>query len=150
MTTRRICAEASIRSADRAAMAKPGRMHNKVAGAPDYDDPEFWDFRFATGRDVGEWLNSGEVLLDEVLSDLERRPDFEGAPRILHLGPGVSQLGMKLRDAFTERDWMGSGIVVSLIRRIAHSRPRARRLLTRISPAECRFLRRSRSHWSRS
>lgn len=116
---RRTRTEASMRSSYRAAMAKPGRMHNKLAGAPDYDDPEFWDFRFATGRDVGEWLNSGEALLDVVLSDLERRPDVEGAPRILHLGPGVSQLGMKLRDACTERDWMGSGIVVSLIARIA-------------------------------
>jgi hypothetical protein len=103
-------------------MAEPRRTHTKIAGAPDYDDPEFWDFRFATGRDPGEWLNSGEALLDVVLSDLEeRRPGFKGAPRVLHLGPGVSQLGTKLRDACTERQWMGSGIVVSLIHRSPRS-----------------------------
>jgi hypothetical protein len=79
-------------------------------GAPDYDDPAFWDFRFATGRDVGEWLNAGEALLDVVLSELERRPGFDGAPRVLHLGPGVSKLGMKLRDACLARQWMGNGI----------------------------------------
>ncbi|KAJ5128153.1 hypothetical protein N7448_008932 [Penicillium atrosanguineum] len=92
-------------------MAEPGRTHTKLVGAPDYDDPNFWDFRFATGRDVGEWLNSGEALLDVVLSDLERRPGFQDTPRVLHLGPGVSQLGMKLRDACMERQWMGNGIV---------------------------------------
>lgn len=96
-------------------MAEPGRTHTKRVGAPDYDDPEFWNFRFATGRDVGEWLNSGEALLDVVLADLEHRPGFQGAPRVLHLGPGVSQLGVKLRDAFTERQWPGNGIVVSPI-----------------------------------
>ncbi|KAJ5184049.1 hypothetical protein N7492_001665 [Penicillium capsulatum] len=87
------------------------RTHTKVTGAPDYDSPEFWDARFATGRDVGEWLNTGEALLDAVLGDLETRPDLEGAPRVLHLGPGVSKLGAKLRDACVERRWKGNGIV---------------------------------------
>lgn len=85
----------------------------KVTGAPDYDNPEFWDVRFATGRDVGEWLNSGEALIDAVVFDLESRP-VAGRPRVLHLGPGVSQLGLKLRDACVERHWKGNGIVVSM------------------------------------
>ncbi|OOO04438.1 hypothetical protein OAory_01052850 [Aspergillus oryzae] len=33
------------------------RTHTKIAGTPDYDDPIFWDTKFATGQDVGEWLN---------------------------------------------------------------------------------------------
>ncbi|KAJ5159379.1 uncharacterized protein N7482_006383 [Penicillium canariense] len=88
------------------------RAYTKVTGAPDYDDPEFWDARFATGQDVGEWLNSGEVLIDSVLSALEHRPSFDTrTPRILHLGPGVSKLGLKLRDACLKRRWPGHGIV---------------------------------------
>lgn len=96
-------------------MAWPDRTHTKIAGAPDYDDPEFWDARFATGQDVGEWLNSGEILLDWVLSDLKCRSGRnEGeSPRVLHLGPGVSQLGTKLRDAYVDQQWTGNGIVVS-------------------------------------
>lgn len=89
------------------------RQHTKVTGAPDYDSPDFWDTRFATGQDVGEWLNSGEALLDAVLGDLENRPGIEGLPRVLHLGPGVSKLGAKLRNACVERQWKGNGIVVS-------------------------------------
>ncbi|PWY86666.1 hypothetical protein BO70DRAFT_422221 [Aspergillus heteromorphus CBS 117.55] len=85
------------------------RTHTRIAGTPDYDDPSFWDTKFATGRDVGEWLNSGETLLDAVLSYLERsRP---AAPRVLHLGPGISKLGTKLCDEFLKRDWAGDGIV---------------------------------------
>lgn len=87
----------------------------KATGAPEYDNPEFWDDRFATGRDVGEWLNSGQALIDAVVSDLESRPVPSGQPRVLHLGPGVSQLGLKLRDACAERHWKGNGIVVSWI-----------------------------------
>ncbi|KAJ5584791.1 uncharacterized protein N7459_004591 [Penicillium hispanicum] len=91
---------------------RPCRTHTKVPGAPDYDEPKFWDTRFATGQDVGEWLNSGETLIDAVLSDLENRPGFEhDTPRVLHLGPGVSKLGLKLRDACVDRDWTGNGIV---------------------------------------
>lgn len=101
-------------------MAVSGRTHTKIAGAPDYDNPEFWDVRFATGQDVGEWLNSGETLLETVLSELERRPGLEGggSPRVLHLGPGISQLGTKLRDAYIERRWPGNGIVVSLLAKL--------------------------------
>ena len=89
------------------------RTHTKVTGAPDYDSPEFWDTRFATGQDIGEWLNSGETLVEAVLADLDRRPGFDSdAPRVLHLGPGVSKLGPKLRDACSERNWKGNGIVV--------------------------------------
>lgn len=91
-------------------------MARKIAGAPDYDSPEFWDVRFATGKDVGEWLNSGEILLDLVLSDLKCRSGLgERSPRVLHLGPGVSQLGMKLRDAYVEQHWTGNSIVVSVL-----------------------------------
>jgi hypothetical protein len=91
------------------------RTHTRVAGAPDYDNPQFWDTRFATGQDVGEWLNSGEALIEAVLSDLEHRSGFdEQTPRVLHLGPGVSKLGPKLRDACVQRQWKGRGIVVSV------------------------------------
>ncbi|KAJ5772573.1 hypothetical protein N7520_003102 [Penicillium odoratum] len=87
------------------------KLH-KVTGAPDYDNPDFWDDRFATGRDVGEWLNSGEALIDAVVADLESRSGVAvSRPRVLHLGPGVSKLGLKLRDACVERNWTGNGIV---------------------------------------
>ncbi|KAF3384956.1 hypothetical protein F1880_003152 [Penicillium rolfsii] len=88
------------------------RTRNRVSGAPDYDDPHFWDTRFATGQDVGEWLNSGEALIEAVVSDLEHRANFDAqTPRVLHLGPGVSKLGPKLRDACVQRQWKGHGIV---------------------------------------
>ncbi|KAL4971943.1 hypothetical protein BDW66DRAFT_13869 [Aspergillus desertorum] len=84
-------------------------------GAPDYDDPFFWDTRFATGQDVGEWLNPGEVLLDALLSFLEsgRAPGAAQthSPNVLHLGPGISKLGNRVRDAFVARGWRGNGIV---------------------------------------
>ncbi|KAJ5690884.1 hypothetical protein N7462_005276 [Penicillium macrosclerotiorum] len=101
------------------------RTHTKITGAPDYNDPEFWNHRFATGRDACEWLNSGEALIDIVLSNLEHKPGFEGStPRVLHLGPGISQLGVRLRDACHERQWAGNGIVVgSLPHPILSSQP---------------------------
>jgi len=90
------------------------RTHTRITGAPDYDDPHFCDVRFATGQDVGEWLNSGEALIEAVLSDLERRSGFDAeTPRVLHLGPGISKLASKLRDACIQRQWKGRGIVVS-------------------------------------
>ncbi|KAL2867661.1 uncharacterized protein BJX67DRAFT_75861 [Aspergillus lucknowensis] len=90
-----------------------GRTRATQTGAPDYDDPSFWDTKFATGQDVGEWLNSGEILLDSVISFLEQLPVSERhtRPRVLHLGPGISKLGTRLRDAFVERGWGGNGIV---------------------------------------
>ncbi|KAJ5371517.1 uncharacterized protein N7496_007609 [Penicillium cataractarum] len=88
------------------------RTHTRVTGAPDYDNPHFWDARFATGQDVGEWLNSGEALIDAVLADLEHRSSFDAqTPRVLHLGPGVSKLGLKLRRACVQRQWKARGIV---------------------------------------
>ncbi|KAL4905538.1 hypothetical protein BDW74DRAFT_177906 [Aspergillus multicolor] len=90
---------------------------SRRTGAPDYDDPNFWDKKFATGQDVGEWLNPGEVLLDALVSFLENRSNAEAAssakaaPKVLHLGPGVSKLGSRVRDAFVKRRWRGSGIV---------------------------------------
>ncbi|KAJ5256747.1 hypothetical protein N7478_012851 [Penicillium angulare] len=91
------------------------RSHRKVTGAPDYDTPEFWDARFAQGQDVGEWLNPGQVLIDEVLSNLENRSRTSSGgqrkPHVLHLGPGVSQLGSKLREACLDRGWRANGIV---------------------------------------
>jgi hypothetical protein len=90
-----------------------GRTRAQLKGAPDYDDPSFWDTKFATGQDVGEWLNPGEILLDAVISFLERSATAtQNRPRVLHLGPGISRLGTKVRDAFSERGWMGNGIVV--------------------------------------
>jgi hypothetical protein len=92
------------------------RTHTKTTGTPDYDDPTFWDKKFATGQDVGEWLNPGESILEVVLSDLEKRPSTnEQSPRVLHLGPGISRLGTKLREAFVDRNWGGAGIVVRLL-----------------------------------
>ncbi|RAL10179.1 uncharacterized protein BO97DRAFT_416208 [Aspergillus homomorphus CBS 101889] len=94
------------------AIAANGRTHTKITGTPDYDDPVFWDIKFSSGRDVGEWLNPGEPLIDAVLSHLERRPALdEPAPRALHLGPGISKLGSKLCDDFTRRGWPGSQIL---------------------------------------
>lgn len=78
---------------------------------PDYDDPGFWDRKFATGQDVGEWLNSGDALKGTVLSELDR--SWTGSsPRVLHLGPGISKLGTKLCEEFVSRGWNGNGIVV--------------------------------------
>lgn len=95
----------------RADAARPRRT-----GAPDYDDPSFWDTRFATGQDVGEWLNPGEVLLDALVSFLESEPAPTAAqpntPKVLHLGPGISKLGSRVRDAFVARGWKANGIVV--------------------------------------
>lgn len=91
-----------------------GRKFTKVKGAPDYDDAEFWNARFATGSEVNEWLNSGEAILEAVLSDLSNRPRVTTSrvPRVLHLGPGMSKLGCTLRDECVEREWQGNGIVV--------------------------------------
>ncbi|KAI9367342.1 hypothetical protein BJX61DRAFT_547572 [Aspergillus egyptiacus] len=85
----------------------------KRTGAPDYDDPSFWDTKFATGQDIGEWLNPGEILIDSLVAHLEQNPVSEkpARPRVLHLGPGVSKLGTRVRDAFVERGWAGNGIV---------------------------------------
>ncbi|KAL4863062.1 hypothetical protein BDV12DRAFT_34057 [Aspergillus spectabilis] len=82
-------------------------MRGKRTGAPDYDDPSFWDAKFATGQDVGEWLNPGEVLLDSLIAFLEKH----ATPKVIHLGPGVSKLGTRVRDAFVARDWKGNNIV---------------------------------------
>lgn len=99
-------------------MARPsgGRTHSNIKGAPDYDDATYWDTKFATGQDVGEWLNSGGVVLEAVLADLKDRHGGSGmeiAPRALHLGPGISKLGTKLQEAFINRGWLSNGIVVS-------------------------------------
>ncbi|OJJ07537.1 hypothetical protein ASPVEDRAFT_142758 [Aspergillus versicolor CBS 583.65] len=93
---------------------RPDPSRTERTGAPDYDDPSYWDTKFATGQDIGEWLNPGEVLLDALLSFLEDRPTPKpehATPRVLHLGPGVSKLGTRLRDAFVTRGWTGNGIV---------------------------------------
>jgi hypothetical protein len=87
------------------------REHPKVKGAPDYDDPTYWDVKFATGKDVGEWLNSGEILIETTLSELEHRPQPDALPRALHLGPGISKLGIKLCEAIHKQNWPGSCIV---------------------------------------
>ncbi|PYI27707.1 hypothetical protein BP00DRAFT_14433 [Aspergillus indologenus CBS 114.80] len=96
------------------ATAGNSRTHTKQTGTPDYDDPVFWDNKFSSGRDVGEWLNPGEPLIDAVMSHLDRRPALDEpapSPRALHLGPGISKLGSKLCDEFTKRGWCGSQIL---------------------------------------
>jgi hypothetical protein len=89
----------------------------KIKGAPDYDDAEFWDKKFVTGQDVGEWLNPGDALLDAAISHLDHsqglsRESQRVRRRVLHLGPGISALGSKLCDAFVQRGWRGDSIVV--------------------------------------
>lgn len=86
----------------------------KIKGAPDYDDTAYWDTKFATGQDVGEWLNTGDAVLEAVLGDLNNRHKTNTNPRVLHLGPGISKMGSKLQDAFISRRWPGNGIVVSI------------------------------------
>lgn len=105
---------ATVFSCSRQRMTAPStrREHPKVKGAPDYDDPTYWDVKFATGKDVGEWLNSGEILIETTLSELDHRPQSSAIPRALHLGPGISKLGVKLSEAFRQRNWPGSCIVV--------------------------------------
>jgi hypothetical protein len=98
----------------------------KIKGAPDYDDASYWDTKFVTGQDVGEWLNKGDVLIDAAITELEQRypssnttrSEVSGTegnsfrPRALHLGPGISALGSKLCNAFVQRGWKGNDIVV--------------------------------------
>lgn len=98
-------------------MARPsaGRIHSQTKGAPDYDEPAYWDTKFATGQDVGEWLNSGDAVLEAALAHLESWYGGSDSvtPSALHLGPGISKLGTKLQEAFTSRGWLSNGIVVS-------------------------------------
>lgn len=101
--------------------------HKKVKGAPDYDDAAYWDTKFITGQDVGEWLNEGDLLIERAIAELETHFPFTVAtenvvkegrsatPRALHLGPGISAVGSKLCEAFEKRGWKGSGIVVWLL-----------------------------------
>ncbi|EED16176.1 conserved hypothetical protein [Talaromyces stipitatus ATCC 10500] len=89
--------------------------HKMVKGAPDYDDAAYWDKKFITGQDVGEWLNEGDLLIERAMAELESRDVkkdiIPGGPRVLHLGPGISALGSKLCEAFESRGWKGCDIV---------------------------------------
>lgn len=125
-------------------MARGGetRPHPTTKGAPEYDSAQFWDARFAEGRDVGEWLNSGEMVIATVMSELEGKQGHDEQRRVLHLGPGVSRLGEKLRDAFTQDGWRGSDIVVSLMQDGFETI-----FANRISSLECRFFLRGRPPW---
>ena len=91
-----------------------GRTHTKTLGASDYDEAAYWDTKFANKKDVGEWLNSGDAIIDVALSSLDGREFDESTtqPRVLHLGPGISKLGSRLRDAFVQRGLQGNAIVV--------------------------------------
>ncbi|KAH8689104.1 hypothetical protein BGW36DRAFT_365635 [Talaromyces proteolyticus] len=99
--------------------SNPGK---RIKGAPDYDDAGFWDAKFVTGQDIGEWLNTGEVLLDATISHIEQKDpllfaqsrnsaETRSRSRILHLGPGISTLGARLCTAFVQRGWRADGIV---------------------------------------
>lgn len=100
--------------------------NKKVKGAPDYDDAAYWDTKFITGQDVGEWLNEGDSLIERAISELEiqytpplgngsmMREAQTGSPRALHLGPGISAVGSKLCEAFERRGWKGCDIIVWL------------------------------------
>lgn len=100
--------------------------HKKVKGAPDYDDAAYWDTKFITGQDVGEWLNEGDLLIERAIAELETQYNTPsigngsatrgqiGTPRALHLGPGISAVGSKLCEAFEKRGWKGCDIVVWL------------------------------------
>ncbi|KUL83069.1 hypothetical protein ZTR_11160 [Talaromyces verruculosus] len=101
----------------------PTQNLKKVKGAPDYDDAAYWDTKFITGQDVGEWLNKGDLLIERAIAELETQyntpsigngsamPDQMGTPRALHLGPGISALGSKLCEAFGRKGWKGCDIV---------------------------------------
>ncbi|KAJ6164631.1 hypothetical protein N7470_003303 [Penicillium chermesinum] len=65
-------------------------FHTK--GAPDYDSADFWDARFAAGRDVGEWLNSGDMLIGTIMAELSKAGTDE-QPRVLHLGQASRSWG---------------------------------------------------------
>ena len=99
------------------------RPPDKIKGAPDYDDAGYWDAKFANGQDVGEWLNPGQALLEPVLTALEQHVHADD-PSVLHLGPGISKLGLKLCVAFAGRGWSSRGIVVSLERQQVMPPPR--------------------------
>lgn len=98
--------------------------YKKVKGAPDYDDAAYWDTKFITGQDVGEWLNEGDLLIERAMAELETQYPSplasegvlnEGrgvSPRALHLGPGISAVGRKLCKAFEMKGWKGRDIVV--------------------------------------
>ncbi|KAF9884735.1 hypothetical protein FE257_001297 [Aspergillus nanangensis] len=89
-----------------------GRTHTRLTGTADYDEATFWDEKFANNQDVGEWLNSGDAIIAAAMSDLDHRgPVQENRPKVLHLGPGISKLGTKLRDSLITRGWAGNGIV---------------------------------------
>lgn len=104
------------------------RTYKKVKGAPDYDDAAYWDTKFITGQDVGEWLNEGDLLIDRAIAELETQYSStlaseiaveEGksaTPRALHLGPGISAVGSKLCEAFEMKGWKGCDIVVCLLK----------------------------------
>jgi hypothetical protein len=103
------------------------RTHKNVKGAPDYDDVAYWDTKFTTGQDVGEWLNEGDLLIDRAIAELETQHSSgivsedvtkgkRCTPRALHLGPGISALGSKLCEAFEGRGWKGCDIVVWLLK----------------------------------
>uniref|UniRef100_A0A093XLB2 Putative LRR receptor-like serine/threonine-protein kinase n=1 Tax=Talaromyces marneffei PM1 TaxID=1077442 RepID=A0A093XLB2_TALMA len=103
--------------------AQNSTTYKKVKGAPDYDDAAYWDTKFITGQDVGEWLNEGDLLIDRAIADLEKqysptidnqgvtKDDGISTPRTLHLGPGISAVGSKLCEAFERRGWKGCDIV---------------------------------------
>lgn len=90
--------------------------------APDYDDAAYWDAKFLNRRDVGEWLNEGDLLIERAVAMLEKQftsktseaGSYNVKPRALHLGPGISSLGDRLCLAFEKRGWTGYNIVVSL------------------------------------
>ncbi|GAM38644.1 hypothetical protein TCE0_033r09533 [Talaromyces pinophilus] len=101
----------------------PTQNLKKVKGAPDYDDAAYWDTKFITGQDVGEWLNKGDLLIERAINELETQYNTPsigngsatlgqmGTPRALHLGPGISAVGSKLCEAFGRKGWKGCDIV---------------------------------------
>lgn len=115
-----------------------GRSRSNIKGAPDYDDPVYWDNKFATGQDVGEWLNTGDAVLEAVLEELkDRHQDTTANSCVLHLGPGISKLGAKLQNASISHGWSGNSIVVSTTTMAGFF---LRATDRSVSP-ECRFLR---------
>lgn len=116
--------------------------HKKIKGAPDYDDAAYWDTKFMTGQDVGEWLNEGDLLIERAIAALEiiYAPIFDHGdstktedlhtPSVLHLGPGISAVGSKLCKEFGQRGWKGNNILVCLLIYPLYLRLREYRLCT--------------------
>lgn len=115
---------------------QPRQPPRNIKGAPDYDCAQYWDAKFINERRVGEeardgiplavrrghveWLGSGQELATRAIAHLRRRDELHAVPshrqddnRLLHIGPGTSDLIDWLAAEFEKNAWPTGGIVVS-------------------------------------